>query len=79
MLTPGHRRKRRQVEAYVDGELHSARTIARVEQHLHVCWGCSGDADALRLIKSSFRSLADRRPTDLGLVRLQGWFDVTSR
>jgi hypothetical protein len=70
---------RRQVEAYIDGELHSAHAITSVERHLHLCWRCSGDADALRLIKSSFHSLAMRRPTDLGLVRLQGWFDVNFR
>jgi anti-sigma factor RsiW len=61
---------RRDLDAYVDGELSRLR-VAAVEAHLEDCWGCSGEADTLRLIKRSLRTLAARRPSDLALARLR--------
>ena len=79
MLTVGHRRIRRKIEAYVDGELRSTSGIADVERHLDACWGCTGEADSLRLVKSSLRTIGSRRPADLSVVRLQGWVEATFR
>ena len=77
MLTLGHRRIRRKIEAYVDGELRSTRTVADVERHLDACWNCTGEADSLRLVKSSLRTIGGRRPADLSVVRLHGWIEAT--
>jgi anti-sigma factor RsiW len=74
MLDVVHRRMRRAVGAYLDGEL-SPPEAAVVAAHLDECWGCSGDAEMLRLIKRSLQRLAARRPTDLVLVRLRRWAD----
>lgn len=74
MLPAGHRRMRRDLDAYVDGELPRVR-VAVVEAHLNTCWGCSGQADTLRLMKRSLRRLAARRPSDLALARLRRWFE----
>ena len=79
MLTVRHRRIRRKIEAYVDGELGSTRIVADVEQHLDACWNCTGEADRLRLIKSSLRTIGTRRPADLSVVRLRGWVEATFR
>lgn len=73
-----HRRMRRRVEAYVDGQTDPART-AEVEGHLRDCWGCSEDAEALRLIKASLRNLGARIPTDLGTARLRRWAQLRLR
>lgn len=69
-----HRRMRRAVGAYVDGELDAADTSA-VTAHLDECWGCSGEADTLRLIKRSLRGRSVRRPADIALARLRLWVD----
>ena len=63
---------RRAVDAYVDGALPPARA-AVVEAHLDECWGCSGYAETLRLMKRSLRRLRDRRPTQLTVARLRRW------
>lgn len=74
MLHAAHRRMRRAVAAYLDGEL-PFHAIAAVEAHLDECWGCSGDAETLRLMKRSLRRLGERRPTDLAAERLRRWAD----
>jgi anti-sigma factor RsiW len=65
-------RMRRDIDAYLDGELPPARA-ALVEVHLDECWGCSGYAETLRLMKRSLRRLRDRRPTPLTVARLRRW------
>jgi anti-sigma factor RsiW len=72
MLHAAHRRMRRAVDAYLDGELSPVRA-AVVEAHLEECWGCSGYAETLRLMKRSLRRLAERGPGDLAVVRLRRW------
>ena len=72
MLQTAHGRMRRAVDAYLDGELPPARAVV-VEVHLDECWGCSGYADAVRLMKRSLRRLAQRRPSDLAVARLRRW------
>lgn len=68
-----HRRMRRNIVAYVDGELSDEALVTRVEQHLRECWMCSCDAETWRLLRCSLRRLAQRRPVDLGAVRLRRW------
>jgi anti-sigma factor RsiW len=60
------------VDASVDGELSPARALA-VEVHLDECWGCSGYADTVRLMKHSLRRLAERRPGELAVAQLRRW------
>ena len=72
MLSAAHRRVRRAVDAYVDGELTRSQAAA-VEAHLDECWGCSGEADTLRLMKRSLQRLAARSPSDLARARLRRW------
>ena len=72
MLSAGRRRICRAVDAYVDGELPRGQAVA-VEAHLDECWGCSGDADTLRLMKRSLQRLAARCPSDLARARLRRW------
>ena len=73
MWSAAHRRMRHHVEAYVDGELRSPVRAAEVRAHVDDCWGCSGDAEALRLIKRSLHRLACCQPTDLAAARLRRW------
>jgi predicted anti-sigma-YlaC factor YlaD len=72
MLHTAHGRMRRAVDTYVDGELPSSRA-ALVEAHLDECWGCSGYADTVGLMKRSLRRLAQRWPSDLAVARLRRW------
>lgn len=80
MPTPGspdvilghHRWMRRQVAAWVDGEL-AGRAAAEVRRHLDVCWGCSGDAELLRLLKGALGALGEREPAGLAAMRLRRW------
>lgn len=73
MMLVAHYRMRRAVDAYIDGELRTPERIAAVHAHLDQCWGCSGYAETLRLVKRSLRRLADRQPTDLTVARLRRW------
>jgi anti-sigma factor RsiW len=73
MMLAAHRRTRRAVDAYIDGELRTPARIAAVQAHLDECWGCSGHAETLRLLKRSLRRLAQRQPTDLAAARLRRW------
>lgn len=68
-----HGRLRREVEAYVDGELGGPARIAAVERHLDDCLDCRRDLHVLRLMKCSLRRLAGNRPTDLTTARLRRW------
>ncbi|MFP3899725.1 MAG: zf-HC2 domain-containing protein [Acidimicrobiia bacterium] len=70
-LDASHRRMRRNIAAYVDGELSDRALVTRVEEHLRECWMCSCDAETWRLIRCSLRRLAQRRPVDLGAARLR--------
>lgn len=72
MWVRGHRRLRRQVAAVVDGEA-GPEAAAAVRRHLDECWGCSDDAELLRLIKAALARLAGREPADLSVVRLRRW------
>lgn len=65
-----HRRIKRLVSAYVDGELDQAASGA-VAAHLRECWGCSGDVEITRLVKRSLRNLGDRDHDTLGALRLR--------
>jgi predicted anti-sigma-YlaC factor YlaD len=73
MMLTAHRRMRRAVEVYIDGELRIPAQIAAVQAHLDECWGCSGYAETLRLLKRSLRRLAQRQPSDLAAARLRQW------
>lgn len=72
MLSVTHRRIRRRVETWVDGELSSpeARTVRR---HLEECAGCSGEVELLERIKASLGRLERRRPPALATARLRRW------
>jgi anti-sigma factor RsiW len=72
MLHSAHNRMRRATDAYFDGEL-PPEAAAAVEAHLDECWGCSGYAETVQLMKRSLRRLRDRRPTELRVVRLRRW------
>ncbi|MBA2280035.1 MAG: zf-HC2 domain-containing protein, partial [Actinomycetota bacterium] len=70
MSTWAHRRTKRLLTAYVDGELDQTAAVAA---HLRECWGCSGDVAVTRMVKRSLRNLGDRdRDHDtLGALRLR--------
>ncbi len=65
-----HRRTKRLLSAYVDGELDQAAS-ATVAAHLRDCWGCSGDVEIIRMVKRSLRNLGDRDRDALGALRLR--------
>jgi anti-sigma factor RsiW len=67
-----HRRYRRQVSAYVDGELDPS-DLAEMARHVHGCWGCNEAVEQIRLIKHSLVRLRDRRPAPLAAARLRRW------
>ena len=70
----GHRRLRRDVEAYLDGEL-CPDDRARVAGHLRVCWECSVAAETLRLLKLALRRRRSREPGTVGARRLRLFAD----
>jgi len=65
-----HRRHRRLVEAFLDGEL-SDDPARRAADHLRECLDCSTDAETGRLVRSSLRRLAARAGPQLVELRLQ--------
>ncbi len=65
-----HRRMKRAVTAFVDGELGPA-AEGRVEAHLRDCWDCSGDVELARMVKASLHHLADRNQDALTALRLR--------
>ncbi len=70
MSTWAHRRTKRLLSAYADGELDQAASAA-VAAHLRDCWGCSGDVEITRMVKRSLRNLGDRDHDTLGTLRLR--------
>ena len=70
----GHRRLRRDVETYLDGEL-CPDDQARVADHLRVCWECSVAAETLRLLKEALRQRRHREPATVGARRLRRFAD----
>lgn len=73
MLHSAHRRIRRDVEAYLDGELAGVDRVADIEAHLDECPDCRHELDVLERVKCSLRRLAANRPTDLTAARLRRW------
>jgi hypothetical protein len=72
MLDLAHRRMRRAVGAYLDGEPPPPEAAA-VAALLDECWSCSGDAEMRRLIKRSLHRIAAGRARDLAAARLRRW------
>lgn len=68
-----HRRIRRDVEAYLDGELASPDRTSQIEAHLDECPDCRDDVDVLQRMRCSLRRLAANRPTDLAAARVRRW------
>lgn len=64
-----HRKIRRYVEVYLDGEADPALAV-EVRRHLGQCWSCSQDAEWLALVKAALRQIDSRRPVDLAVARL---------
>jgi anti-sigma factor RsiW len=65
-----HRRLRRAVDAYLDGELTSD-ARAEVANHLSICWECSIAAETLRLLKRALSHRRDRTPPSVAEHRLR--------
>lgn len=65
-----HRRMRRAVEAYLDGEL-TPEARAEVARHLSICWECSIAAETLRLLKRALSHRRDRTPSSVAERRLR--------
>jgi len=65
-----HRRVRRAVEAYLDGELETD-AGAQVGRHLSICWECNTAAETLRLLKWALRQRGARTPTTMADRRLR--------
>ncbi len=61
---------RRDVEAYLDGEL-APDLRAQVAAHLRVCWECSIAAETLRLLKRGLSHQRDRTPSSVAERRLR--------
>lgn len=72
MRAPPHRRFRRAISGYADGELDApiARALAI---HLLECHACSRDLAVVHAIKGSLRRLADAEPPTLAATRLRRW------
>lgn len=64
-----HRKIRRAVETYLDGEADPALAVA-IRRHLGECWTCSQNAEWLLLVKAALRQVDSRRPVDLAVARL---------
>ena len=65
-----HRRMRRAVDAYVDGELNPG-ARAEVARHLSLCWECSIAAETVRLLKRALTQRRDRAPASVAEQRLR--------
>ncbi len=64
-----HRRLRKGVAAYVDGEADAALAVA-VRRHLTECWSCSEDAEWLALVKAALVHVGARHTPELTIARL---------
>lgn len=67
-----HRRLRRAISRYADGEL-DARTAQAEAAHLLECDACSHDLAMVSAIKGSLRRLATAEPPTLAATRLRRW------
>ncbi len=79
MLHSAHRRIRRDVETYLDGELAGLDRVADIEAHLDECADCRHELDVVDRVKCSLRRLASGRPTDLTAARLRRWVHSLTR
>lgn len=72
MLDLAHRRFRRAVGPYADGELdgRAARVLA---DHIRACEGCRHHLAMVLAIKRSLRRLATQEPPALAATRLRRW------
>jgi len=78
-MTPfGHRRHRRRLDAYVDGELDLGRAQSTAS-HVAGCWGCSGELQWRRLIKASVEGIGEHGARDLASARLRRWAEGLGR
>jgi hypothetical protein len=71
-MTPSHRRLRRAIGRYADGEL-DATGVQAVATHLLECETCNRELATVRAIKGSLRRLADAEPPTLAATRLRRW------
>ena len=74
----GHRRYRRRLDAYVDGEL-DLRRAHLVASHVADCWGCSGELHWRRSIKASTSGIGEHGARDLASARLRRWAEGLTR
>lgn len=65
-----HRRIRRSVGPYIDGELAPG-DRAELARHLAECWRCNTLAETLALMKRALRARAGRAPANMGELRLR--------
>lgn len=65
-----HRRMRRAVDAYLDGEL-ALDARYDVARHLSVCWECSITAETVRLVKRALAQRRARTPVSIAERRLR--------
>lgn len=73
-----HRRYRRTVDAWIDGELDDA-AARSTAAHLRECWDCSSAAEMTKLVKHSLRRLPDRQPRPLTSARLHRYANRLAR
>lgn len=69
MILIRHLRVRRDIEAFLDGELDSARA-RRVRDHVSECWPCSGHLELMGLVRVALRRSHREEPSSLALRRL---------
>jgi anti-sigma factor RsiW len=60
-----HRRIRRKVSAYIDGEVGAAE-VSEISRHFSECADCRGAAQLVCLMKESLRRLGIRRSAAAG-------------
>jgi anti-sigma factor RsiW len=72
MVSVTHRRFRRAVDPYVDGELELT-AATRMAHHLAECEGCRQMAETVLAIKRSLGRLTGQEPPDLAAARLRRW------
>lgn len=73
-----HRRMRRAVDAYLDGEL-TPDARSEVARHLSVCWECSIAAETVRLVKRALAQRRARTPVSIAEERLRRFAEDLAR
>jgi len=73
-----HRRMRRTLEAYLDGEL-PPQAGSEVARHLSVCWECSTLAETIRLLKRALRRRRELSPDTVTARRLRRFAEELAR